>query len=178
MLRPRACMRPATRPYVGVVDGHDLLVTEMQPGRASVIGNDDDDEAAIQAYVRNHWFGHHAPCSTAPFGGAAARGGLPGQGRRRTARRGCERVFPHLWGVFFSPSFFFLLPIYLLSEKASEAIHPFRGVEPWAVGSVGRGARQVYNFIIPLDFDAAIILVSIIYVNRVIFVGNIGKKNE
>lgn len=61
-------MRSAARPYVGVVDGHNLLVTETQPGRASVIGNDDDDEAAIQAYVRTHSCGHHALCCTAPFG--------------------------------------------------------------------------------------------------------------
>lgn len=82
--------------------------TETQPGRANV-----STEADVKEYVRTNSFGHHA-CCTAPIGAV-----LDSEFRVQGVD-GLRVVDASSFPVI--PGFFVQLPIYLLSEKASEAI--------------------------------------------------------
>lgn len=86
----------------------DGAFVETQPGRANVSTEDE-----IKDYVATNSFGHHA-CCTAPIGTVLdSRFRVKGT----TALRVVDAsAFPVI------PGFFIQLPIYLLSEKASEAI--------------------------------------------------------
>lgn len=82
--------------------------TESHPGRANV-----STEAEIKEYIATNSFGHHA-CCTAPIGEVLD------SNFRVKGVEGLRVVDASSFPVI--PGFFIQLPIYLLSEKASEAI--------------------------------------------------------
>lgn len=92
----------------------DLLIpldgsfTESHPGRADV---STDDE--VKEYIETNSFGHHA-CCTAPIGSVLD------SNFRVKGVSGLRVVDASSFPII--PGFFVQLPIYLLSEKASEAI--------------------------------------------------------
>lgn len=91
--------------------------TESTPGRAAVPAG---DEPAVREYARTHSFGHHACCTAAIGGDDDPAAVLDASFRVRGGVTGLRVVDASAFPVV--PGFFIQLPIYLLAEKATEAI--------------------------------------------------------
>ncbi len=109
-------VRELTRPLREV----GVIAEELAPGaRVS-------DPAALAAYVRDTAWGHHASCSC-PIGPAASGGVLDGALRvhgTRGLRVADASVFPRI------PGFFVASAVYMVGEKAADAILRDRAQPP------------------------------------------------
>lgn len=91
--------------------------TESTPGRAAVPAG---DEAAVREYARTHSFGHHACCTAAIGGDGDPAAVLDAAFRVRGGVTGLRVVDASAFPVV--PGYFIQLPLYLLAEKATQAI--------------------------------------------------------
>ncbi|ORY61577.1 uncharacterized protein BCR38DRAFT_440581 [Pseudomassariella vexata] len=92
----------------------DGSFTEETPGRDNVSSQEE-----VEDYVATQSFGHHA-CCTAPIGGDNDEGAVLDAAFRVRGTRGLRVVDASAFPVV--PGFFIALPVYLLAEKATEAI--------------------------------------------------------
>ncbi|ETS86651.1 hypothetical protein PFICI_00479 [Pestalotiopsis fici W106-1] len=92
----------------------DGTFDEQVPGRADAPTEDD-----LKEFVKTQSFGHHA-CCTAPIGGDDDENAVLDSAFRVRGTAGLRVVDASAFPVI--PGFFIALPIYLLAEKASEAI--------------------------------------------------------
>ncbi len=96
-------------------DGNRWIASEIEPAQKAPRG----DRDAIAAWIRNNAWGHHASCSC-PMGKESDRDAVVDSRFRVIGTQGLRvvdaSVFPRI------PGLFIVTPIYMISEKAADAI--------------------------------------------------------